>query len=537
MAKALLDKLLREFSEEERELRKSIEPTPDEEEAREIYIALSEDLRDPSISQKEKTEAEEALSQIKGYTFFAIVAKPSLTVLNHYCEKHSFFDCQEFLDKAGDIATVEEAYDVLIRLHEEQRKQVLIYANNYCTLDKAVTEQDKSLFIKSCYDTTQGMPEILKICGFLKTAFELKDLPQQLDDCSELSKEDYDTIETEYIEPRLDSITNACDAEKDVLPSLRIPEEGEEAFSLEYAENVFCSVLDCYLDPKQSFTKAESKVMEEIITSHPEFDDVIWPIYYEVLNQYDRNLCNHIAQMTESKGEECIEVQRAKSYLMEHPAQSGEQVTNTSGRKQGCWLKGKSKSDENSWAIKIKTKVWDKALEQARSLDYGKLTEFQARKTYFCMSAALIYKAAEIIGIAERWGDGIQSSFERTMNFTKEYAKIDRRYMPKYLELLDYYLMAKEFQVRGNQELFNRYEYNENFHEEDESEYAVSTYTIHSKHIFPSNNEINQLNKMRNELLCEYEEKNKPMYDFLLKNFKSIGTALSIVKQTIKKIR
>lgn len=209
-----------------------------------------------------------------------------------------------------------------------------------------------------------------------------------------------------------------------------------------------------------------------------------------------------------------------------------------SGRKLGCWLKGKSRSDENRWAINIETKVWDKALEQARSLDYGKLTEFEAKREYAYMSAALIFKAAEIIGIAESWGNGVQSSFERTMGFTEKYqVKIDRRYMPEYLELLDNYLMAKEFQVRGNQELFNRHEYTENFYEEDESEYAASTYKIHSKHIFPSNNEVKQMKQMRDELLDEYKERNKPKYDFLLKNFKSIGTALSIVKQTIKKIR
>lgn len=508
MAKALLDKILRESSEEEQELRKAIEPTPDEEEVRQLYVALSEQLKDSSISQKDKAEAEEALFQIKGYTFFLTVVKPSLAILNHHCEKQSFFDCKEFLDKPGDIATVEEAYDVLIRLYEGQRKQVLIYANNYCALDKAVAEHDKQSFIKCCYETSQGMSEVLKICGFLKTVFELKDLPQQLDEIDELSKEDYDTIETEFIKPRLDIVTTACEVQEE------IPEEGEEAVALDYAESVFGGILDCYLDPKLLLTKAESKVMEEIITSHPEFDDVIWPIYYKMLNQYDKNLCNYIARMTESKGEECIEVQRAKTYIEEHKAEVEGTKANTSGRNQGCWLIADTFAELNRWNTIIQIKVWPIVFKVVSAFKYTKTTSKKLEKAINNMGASLIYKAAENIGIAKEYSkNDVASSYARTMSFIG----CERRDIKPYMEMLDVYMRCVE------QDKQNKFESRHRLSGDESGTYSRRN---------SSYNEKMDSVDVR-DILADYCNKNEEMAQFLANNKQKIKEALIMIRQLL----
>lgn len=257
------------------------------------------------------------------------------------------------------------------------------------------------------------------------------------------------------------------------------------------------------------------------ITNRPE----VSAYFNEWKVEYDEEVKK---QMQKEAGSDAVEEEKNLEETQEEAV-----IKPSTGRKKGCWIKGGSKADEQSWSIKLEQKVWNKAFEQARTLDYGELTEFQAKKNYKEMAAALIYKSAEIIGIANSWDSGCQNSFERTMKF----AGIDRRNLKKHLYVLDNFVIAKEFQVRGYKEMYNKSEYDESLVTDwgsDDSRYAQYAYKTRTKSRFPTREEIRELREERNELLYGLLEEDS---DFIINNFNDISKALSEVKLTLKKIK
>ena len=522
--------LLEEISNSEERLRRQV-TLPNE--LRDFCDEFYEKYFSEETSNDEKKE----LSKLKGCVLYVDSVYPIIMIMMEYIYRINNFSVWKFIihlgREHGKKADKEVAFNELTNLNSDG----MVYNNllEYLELGEefklCIQKKDKYSFTQ-LLATTDKADDLLYACGYMQILNDLLGIWGEIVFGDYLPSE-IEKVKKGYLLPTImKSGSVLYYGLKDMFIGC------EEFIPYEYAKKLLRdSILLYCLYDKELMLDTEKELIEEAAGRAQKFEDAFYPTYFSVLIEIDGDLNGYIDYWIGQNGEDCGEVRKARAYMnqLEIPE---EDITTKKGRKQGCWLKGKPKAEEHSWAIKIQTKVWDKTLELARSFDYVELlTEKKAEKKYKEMAAALIYKSAEIIGVANPWDSGVQSSYERTMSF----AKIDRRYLKKYLDILDYYLIAKEFQIRENHFLYRKNEYNDNIvadyqEEDDDSNYALSIYQSRTKHIFPSGNDMKQLRERRSELIQSLADSGT-MANFISINFKAIGSALSIVKQIMKKIK
>ena len=521
--------LLKEISNGEEYLRKIVTlPKEFRQKCDEFYESYHSD--DTSIEEKEELE------KFKGFILAIDVLYPMILTLSHFylrIKGTSFWDSLSFAGRNfGKKATMEEAFIITTNYFDDIKLDKLPeYLELGVGIKQSILEKDKQVFTQ-LLETTNKKDDFLYGCGMLQTYIEFTNIWGEIF-FGDYAQSDIDAVQKGYLLPTIMRIEhNLYHDTKDYII------DRTEFFPYELAKKHLRCLIKIYFEmDKEMLLDYEIELIEEAAAKAQNFEDAFYPVYFSIIIEKEGNLNGYIDYWIDKNGDDCGEVKLARSY-MNQLTLSKEDSLVKSGRKQGCWLKGKPIAEEHSWAIKIQTKVWDKTLELARSFDYVEsLTEKKAEKKYKEMAAALLYKSAEIIGVADLWDSGVQSSYERTMSF----AKIDRRYLKKYLDILDYYLIAKEFQIRENHFLYRKNEYDENIiadyqEDDDDRNFALSIYQSRTKHIFPSANDMKQLRERRAELIQSLAD-SETMANFISINFKAIGSALSIVKQIMKKIK
>jgi len=345
-------------------------------------------------------------------------------------------EIKEITSKVGQEASIEDAFNYLVKLDSVIRNVYLSIPNNSSLLKETIENHDLEGFYTRLSETQIGAHELLCICRIDILLESLYAGEYPLNYLFKEEEEEAKSFVKKYFDFYYSSDHWLVLPEKLKRRYLNIIASGPVSIDdlLNFYRILADELMNSFKGDIQFFSNYGDPIgfilYINVLCKKP-YSEYVLPIFFKKLEELGISIKTEILDRCDP---EHIIVAEAKKYLEKRESSP---VKKTKGRKKSSWIKTMTNCPEEALGRLFRDEIWPGLKKRLQKFTYKDVNGIELRgkdldTAISALGACFIYYVVDSLGYADRkW-----SSFEKT---TKMFLSVSRNTISSYMKILDEY--------------------------------------------------------------------------------------------------